>query len=159
MAFKEVSTVIIDLKKWPNAPLTGYYLGSTSYVDPTYNKTQFVHSFRKEAGEEVSVYGFTTLDTRMAKVERGVLCQVTYKGTEQVQTKKYGLKDVHQAEVLQDTDRRIEVDHIADPENDPVTQHAPAAKAPDALPAQSAAKGKAVKPAAKTPVDDDIPPF
>jgi len=158
MAFKEVSTVIVDLKKWPDAPLTGYYLGSTSYVDPTYWKTQFVHSFRKETGEEVSIYGFTTLDTRMAKVERGVLCQVTYKGTEAVQTKKYGLKDVHQAEVLQDTDRRIEVEHIADPENDPVTP-APAAKAPDAPAAKGKTGAPTKTPAPKKAVDEDLPPF
>jgi hypothetical protein len=157
MAMKEVNTLIVDMKKFPNRPLVGYYLGSTSYPDSTYGKTQFVHSFRLESGEELSIYGYTTLDARMAKVPQGVLCQVTYLGAVATQTKKYGLKDVHQCEVLMDVDRRIETDHLPEPTPAPAPAHAPAAQAPNAAPARGKAAAKAPAPVA--PVYNEEPPF
>lgn len=152
MAMQEVSTLIHDSKKWPNKPLTGYYIGSTSYEDPTYHKTQYVHNFRKEDGTEISIYGYTTLDSRIAKVPVGVLCQVTYLGTENVQTKKYGQKDVHQCSVMMDTSQRLsEYEHLG---------AAPAAKAPDAAPVgQTQGARKATGKAVAAPAADDDPPF
>jgi hypothetical protein len=160
MAMKEVTTLIHDMKKWVNRPLIGYYLGSTSYPDTTYGKTQFVHSFKLESGEELSIYGYTTLDTRMAKVPLGVLCQVTYLGAVPTQTKKYGLKDVHQCEVLMDVDRRIETDHLPEPAPATAPAHAPAAQAPSAPPARgkSGTKTNAQAPATRPEYNED-PPF
>lgn len=100
MAFQEVKLSAIDIKKYPNKPFTGYYLSSKE-IETKFGDAM-VHDFqKKDNGERVSIYGFTSFNSKIDVVRPGVLVKLTYQGTENVKT-KYGMKDVHQCELLQD---------------------------------------------------------
>lgn len=105
MAFQEVSLNAVVLTDYPDTPMTGYYLGSRE-VDTDYGEA-LIHEFQKEDGKHVSVWGFTVLDKKLANIQKGILTRVTYKGKEQIKTKKYGLKDVHTCTVEMDPSKSI----------------------------------------------------
>lgn len=101
---REVTLAATNIKEYPNKPMTGYFLG-TRTVDTQFGDSQ-IHDFQLENGKRVSIYGFTSLNGKLALIEPGLLCEITYTGTENVKT-KYGKKDVHQCKVLVDDNKKI----------------------------------------------------
>jgi len=97
MAFKEIKGggESIDLKKFPGKPLTGKYLGNHKFT--TKMGEQVAYEFQTDKGEK-SVYGFSHLNYLIKNVQPGVMCRITYIGTEVTET-KFGKKPVHKCKV------------------------------------------------------------
>lgn len=95
MAWTEISTGAIDIKKSATKEYEGTYTGFKE-METKLGK-QVVWNFHDES-DSFSIYGFTNLNRAMESVQVGTLVKITYKGTQKVQT-KYGLKDVHQVSV------------------------------------------------------------
>lgn len=94
--WKEVSRNATDIKKYFGRAFEGEYLGKEE-IETKIGK-QMIYKFRDESGNPFSVYGFTNLNRAMENLAIGTDCRLTYRGTENVQT-KYGLKDVHMVTV------------------------------------------------------------
>jgi len=109
---REVTLSAINLKEFPNKPMTAYYIG-TRTIDTNFGESA-VHDFQKEDGKRISVYGFTSLNNKLNLVQPGLLCQITYTGTEKIKT-KYGIKDVHQCTVFVDDKKKIELSKMPEP--------------------------------------------
>lgn len=97
MAWKEVSTTAIDIKKGGiGVPYIGTYLGSEEIKTPL--GQQMIWRFADQDEQPFSVYGFTNLNRSMSHVATGKLCRITYRGTKNLKT-KFGMKDVHMVTV------------------------------------------------------------
>lgn len=93
MAFKPVSTQATDIKKHLDIPFIGEYKGVNKIT--TKIGEQNIFNFVDPSGAPFGIYGFTNLNRVMEHIEPGAICRITYKGTENMQT-KFGMKDVHQ---------------------------------------------------------------
>jgi len=107
--WQEVKLTALDIKQYPKKPLEGFFLG-TREINTSFGES-LVHDFQKADGSTISVYGFTSLNCKLAIIETGTLVQITYTGTENIKT-KYGMKDVHQCVVKQDPKSKIEVNRV-----------------------------------------------
>lgn len=96
MAWEEVNTQVMDIKKHKGESYTGTLNGHRQ-IDTKIGK-QVVWEFTGEDGLAFGVYGFTNLNRALEAISAGRLVRLTYTGTENVQT-KYGMKDVHQVAV------------------------------------------------------------
>jgi hypothetical protein len=130
--FQEVKLQGINLTKHPNKPFIGFYLGSTEHNGNYGNEIH--HNFQKQKDNELAtIYGFTSLNAKLEKVEKGSLVRLTYLGTEAVKTKKFGTKEVHQVKVEVDSSQSIvdrldkiespAVDKNPEPQPEPVTEN------------------------------------
>lgn len=105
--FKAITTMALDIKKEGNGgPHVGNYVGVSEKTTPM--GLSKIWSFTDEDGLPFSIWGFTMLDRAMSGVKAGTLCRVTYRGMENVKTKRFGMKDVHQVMVEVD-----DGDHVA----------------------------------------------
>lgn len=102
MAFQEITMQAKDIKKYPNTPLTGFYEGVREISTPL--GQQFIYDLETQDGKHISIYGFTSLNSKMSQVNEGDLVRITYAGQVEAQT-KFGKKMVHQC--------TVEVDHDA----------------------------------------------
>lgn len=94
MAFKPVNTKAIDIKKFKDKPYVAVYVGKKEIT--TKIGKQVVYNFHDEESNTMfGIYGFTMLNYAMDSVAEGQTLRITYRGTENVQT-KFGMKDVHQ---------------------------------------------------------------
>lgn len=105
MAWKEVGSNAIDIKKNGDKPLIGSYVGHKEIT--TKIGDQVIWQFTDEDEQPFGVYGFTMLNRAMESVKVGTLCRLTYRGTKNVKT-KFGMKDVHQVTVEVDSDEDVE---------------------------------------------------
>ena len=96
MAWDDVNTNGVDIKKHKGEPYEGTYKGHKAIK--TKIGDQVVWEFASDDGVGFGIYGFTNLNRAMESLEPGVLVRITYLGTENVQT-KFGMKDVHQVSV------------------------------------------------------------
>ena len=96
MAWKEVSSTAIDIKKEQGKAYVGTYNGKNDIV--TKIGPQTIWRFVDEDGQPFGIYGFTNLNRAMNNVGPGKLCLLTYRGTQNIKT-KFGMKDVHQVTV------------------------------------------------------------
>ena len=94
----------------------GEYKGSNTIT--TKIGEQFIYNFVDPSGAPFGIYGFTNLNRVMEHIEPGMVCRVTYKGTEKVQT-KFGLKDVHQV-LVEINDGELEEDINIEDEDKPL---------------------------------------
>ncbi|MBT9169381.1 MAG: hypothetical protein DDT19_02740 [Syntrophomonadaceae bacterium] len=106
MAWEEVTTSAVDIKKHKGKIYQGFYTGKRE-IETKIGK-QIIYSFEDEEGI-FSIYGFTNLNRAMENVKQGLEVRITYLGTEKVQT-KFGLKDVHQV--------RVEINKDSDPHSE-----------------------------------------
>ena len=97
MAFKQVNTQTIDIKKHQDEPFVGVLLKGEK-TSGQFGENYTWH-FEDEDGIPFSIYGFTMLNRSLIPIKTGSMLRVTYKGTEEVQTKKFGKKAVHQVSV------------------------------------------------------------
>lgn len=93
MGFKPVSTTATDIKKHKGQAYIGEFKGSQEIT--TKIGKQIIWNFVDDSGAPLNIYGFTNLNRVMEHLEVGTVCRITYKGTENLQT-KFGMKDVHQ---------------------------------------------------------------
>ena len=106
MAFEPLKTNTIDIKKNKGTSYEGYFMGFE--VIKTKLGDQTVWKFKGKAdGMPFGIYGFTNLNYSMKAAPAGALLRVTYTGTKKMDT-KFGLKDVHQCEVMIDKDDVLE---------------------------------------------------
>ena len=96
MAWSDVSTNAIDIKKHIGKAWTGTYKGHKQIE--TKIGPQVIWQFSDADGVGFGIYGFTNLNRAMEVLDPGAVVKITYQGTEKVQT-KFGLKDVHQCAV------------------------------------------------------------
>lgn len=96
MSWEDVSTNAIDIKKHKGEAYEGIFKGHRN-IDTKIGK-QVIWEFADKDGVPFGIYGFTNLNRAMEALESGVAVRITYKGTENVQT-KFGMKDVHQVSV------------------------------------------------------------
>jgi hypothetical protein len=104
MAFKEINTNAVDIKKHKGDPYLGTF--KCSHEITTKIGKQVIWEFSDTAGLGFSIYGFTNLNRAMETVPEGALVRLTYLGTENVKT-KFGLKDVHMVRVEVDDEPPI----------------------------------------------------
>ena len=97
MAWKEVTSHSIDIKKEKGKAFVGTYIGREDIT--TQMGAQIIWKFKDENDQKFGMYGFTMLNRAMNNVTEGSLCRITYTGQEKLQTKKFGLKDVHMVRV------------------------------------------------------------
>jgi len=93
MAFRAVTFNTTDIKKHKGQVFQGLYKGF--HKIQTAIGEQVIWEFHGGQGP-FGVYGFTTLNMAMDQVEVGQEVRLTYLGQKPVQTKRFGLKDVHQ---------------------------------------------------------------
>ena len=115
MAFKPISTTATDIKKHQGKAFIGEYQGSQTINTKIGEQT--IWNFVEESGAPLGIYGFTNLNRVMEHVEVGTTCRITYKGTQNVQT-KFGMKDVHQ--VLVEIDDENETQAEPETNNEPL---------------------------------------
>lgn len=107
MARQEVKVEsAINLTKYPDKTLEGYYLGS-KLVSGRFNNEQLIHSIEKLDGKKVSVYGFTSLNIHLEQVEIGTHVWITYLG-KSTEKNKYG-NAVHVCKVEYDFEDKKDV--------------------------------------------------
>ena len=104
MAFKEVNTNALDIKKHKGDSYTGTFKGSHKIT--TKIGEQIIWEFTDSNGLGFGIYGFTNLNRAMETIPEDSIVRITYLGTENVKT-KYGQKDVHMV--------RVEVDDESQP--------------------------------------------
>jgi hypothetical protein len=100
----------INLTKYPNKELEGYYLGHRLVTGKF--KEQLLHDFKKPDGKKVSVYGFTSLNINLEQMEVGTKVWVTYLGKSK-EANKYG-QQTHMCKVECDFDDVTEVQKKAE---------------------------------------------
>ena len=96
MAWREVTTGAIDIKKSKQKAWNGVYLGSRGIS--TKMGSQIIYRFQDIHGFIFQIYGFTNLNILMESIGQGQNVRITYLGTKNLQT-KFGMKDVHQVKV------------------------------------------------------------
>lgn len=121
MAFRPISTTTIDIKKHLDKPFEGTLVRHEE-KDGQYGKSLIWH-FVDDNDTPFSIFGFTMLNSSMLMIKPGTLCRVTYKGTEKVKTKRFGIKDVHQVFVEIDSDDEKDSKVFAD--GAPIPEDAP----------------------------------
>jgi len=97
--FKEIT---LEIKKITNetaigVPWQAYFLGTAEKQTEKFGINK-IHKFMSIKGDVFKIYGFTALNMKLEQVKPGHLCQITYNGTQKVNT-KYGKKDIHQVTV------------------------------------------------------------
>lgn len=108
MAFEPLNTKATDIKKEPNKPYVGHFIGR-KYIDTDLGK-QVIWMFTDQEGNPFSIYGFTNLNLSMEHAKLGVLCRIKYTGTKFMPTKyKPKGQDVHQVFVEVDNSDVIPV--------------------------------------------------
>jgi hypothetical protein len=113
MGFKKVSkgnTQKINIEEFIDKPIEGYYI-NTETIDTMFGESQ-IHKFKGKDGKDISIWGFTYLNSAMENVTQNALCRVTYKGKTK-EKNKYG-KYPHQALVEVDEDVVFERDVSSD---------------------------------------------
>ena len=116
MARKEVIVEsAINLTKYPNKTLEGFYLGHKIVTGRF--KEQLIHEFKKEDGKKVQVYGFTSLNINLEQVDPGVYVWVTYIG-KSMEKNKYGNQS-HICKVEFDFEKRLDLPRADDEPEDP----------------------------------------
>ncbi len=109
MARQEVKVEsAINLTKYPDKTLEGYYLGS-KLVSGRF-KEQLIHSIEKLDGKKVQVYGFTSLNIHLEQVEVGTHIWITYVG-KSAEKNKYG-NSVHVCKVEYDFEDKKDVPQV-----------------------------------------------
>jgi len=103
----------------------GRYLGFTVRTHPIYKDSK-VHNFEASDGSHFSIYGFTMLDLKLAQVRINDYVYITYQGTEMVDTKNFGEKEVHQVDVDVNDDAVDEPPDSADSDKSTKTSSQPA---------------------------------
>lgn len=88
----------IVLRDHKDETFEGYYKGFRETQHEDYGKG-YIYKFEDINGKVFQIYGFTMLDLKMEYVREGDYCWITYTGTQQVKTKAFGTRDVHQVEV------------------------------------------------------------
>ncbi len=96
MAWKELSSNTIDIRKQKDVAFIGIYQGSKKIQTKIGEQT--IYNFMDEEGEPFGIYGFTNLNRIMEGAKEDLLYRITYTGTENRET-KFGRKDVHQVKV------------------------------------------------------------
>jgi hypothetical protein len=99
MAWKEVSTNAIDIKKeeQKGKEWIGEYQGN--HKIQTQLGEQTIYKFLGEDGTYFSIYGFTNLNRAMDNVPLNSNCRIIYQGTQKVDTKYKKGQEVHQVSV------------------------------------------------------------
>lgn len=96
MSWSPINTNTIDIKKSKDKEYEGTYTGHkeiTTKIGP-----QVIWEFSGDEGN-FGIYGFTNLNRAMESLKVGTAVKIVYRGTINVKT-KYGMKDVHQADVM-----------------------------------------------------------
>src|SRR3989304_4383365 len=96
MAWENISSTAIDIKKHKGEAYEGTYRGSHEFQ--TKVGKQVIWEFTDKDGAPLGIYGFTNLNRAMESIEAGTVLRITYTGTQNVQT-RFGMKDVHQIQV------------------------------------------------------------
>lgn len=78
--------------------LEGYYVGCLENQGSEGKST--IHTFKKEDGEEVSIWGSAVIDDQLSKVEFGGYVLIKYLGLKKAKT---GGRSYHDFEVFEDT--------------------------------------------------------
>lgn len=105
MGYQETKLVdAFALTDFEDKPMIAYYINSKEV------KTQFgdqwLHSFEKENGTKISVWGFTALNRLLEQTPKGILCKITYTGLSETKN-KYG-KYTHTCTVFFDEDKKLD---------------------------------------------------
>ena len=113
MGFEETKLVdAISLSDFEGKPMVAYYMGSKE-VNTKFGE-QELHTFQKEDGTKISVWGFTALNRLLEMTPKGILCKVTYTGKSET-ANKYGNKS-HTCTVFFDIDKKLDGFEPAMPE-------------------------------------------
>lgn len=105
MSFQETKLVdAVKLTDFPNKPMVAYYIDSKE-VNTKFGEQQ-LHTFQKEDGTKVFVWGFTALNRLLEQTPIGLLCKVTYTGKSET-SNKYGNKS-HTCTVFFDDSKKID---------------------------------------------------
>lgn len=94
----------IKLTDYQDSPMEAYYIGSKP-VDTKFGE-QLIHSFQKEDGKNISVWGFTALNRLLEHTTKGVFTKITYTGKSETPN-KYGNKS-HCCTVFFDSDKKLD---------------------------------------------------
>ena len=98
MAWKNVSSEALDIKKEKDVEHIGTYTGSKAIVTKIGDQT--IWQFTDEDGKPFGIYGFSNLNRAMEAVAVGQTVKIVYLGTKFVKTKfKPSGQDVHQVQV------------------------------------------------------------
>lgn len=118
MAFKTVSSNIIDIKKEKGKSYVGNYNGKEVKPSKNPGKTYNIWHFIGEDGLPFSIFGFGWLDSAMKNIKEGSRCRLTYTGTKFMPTTyKPSGQDVHQV--------HVEVDDEGEAEKPPIEEYEP----------------------------------
>lgn len=112
MAFREINTGAVDIKKHPGEPYIGTFIGSNER-DGKFGK-EIIWNFLDESGIPLSIYGFTMLNKRMGMVSAGAKVRITYTGLQKMDTKYGKNKDVHTCKVEIDADAEIADEEVGE---------------------------------------------
>lgn len=113
MSFQETKLVdAVRLTEHKDRPMIAYYI-ETKEVSTKFGD-QELHTFQKEDGTRVSVWGFTALNRLLEQTPKGILCKVTYLGKSET-ANKYGNKS-HTCSVFFDEDKKLDGFKKAEPE-------------------------------------------
>ena len=105
MSYQETKLVdALKLTDFPNKPMVAYYIENKE-VNTKFGEQQ-LHTFQKEDGTKVSVWGFTALNRLLEQTPKGLLCKVTYLGKSET-ANKYGNKS-HTCTVFFDTEKTLD---------------------------------------------------
>jgi hypothetical protein len=96
MAWQEVSSTAVDIKKHKGEAYEGKYVGSHEITTKIGQQT--IYNFSGKDGVPFGIYGFTNLNRAMENIEKDTLLKIVYTGTLNVET-KFGKKDVHQVNI------------------------------------------------------------
>lgn len=105
MSYEQAKSVdAIRLTDYKDKPMEAYYIGSHS-VDTRFGE-QMLHSFQKEDGKKLNVWGFTALNRLLESTPRGIMTKITYTGKSE-EPNKYGNKS-HTCIVFFDMDNKLD---------------------------------------------------
>ena len=106
MGYEETKLVdAISLTDYENKPMEAYYLGSKE-VQTKFPEPQQVHTFQKQDGTIISIWGFTSLNRLLEHTPKGILTKVTYTGKTK-EPNKYG-NHSHTCTVFYDVDNKLD---------------------------------------------------
>jgi len=105
----------VNLTKYPDKTLEGYYLGHKIVTGRF--KEQLIHEVQKPDGKKVSVYGFTSLNIHLEQVDPGTYVWITYVGKSQDRN-KYG-NQVHVCKVEYDFEKKLDIPKQPEMPDDP----------------------------------------
>ena len=104
----------INLTKYPDKTLEGYYMGCKT-IAGKFNE-QIIHTVQKSDNKKVQIYGFTSLNINLEQIERGVYVWITYTG-KSVEKNKFG-NNSHTCKVEYDIDKRLDLPKVDKEEED-----------------------------------------